>query len=348
MQSIRWIGFTHSHLHSYQAFAERMYGRESYQTSEAYINWLYRENPHGPDLQKDFKVGVTDNERVVGCIHKMRLPWRVAGERVDVPAVHNLMVDPKYRKGLGFMLTMASFGSERHALIPAVDGPLADAYDKLGLQPIRVEWYRRVLKPLSGALQLTSRKLLGRGGGPRWFEADDTESRCSDGCSVRVAPPKELIEQVSALTHQTHRGQTSPEWSVELVSWRFFHPEGPRHLLVYLTEADELSDFLILSLGPRRGVNVGRIVAASVRGASQLETLLRAGIRTLKNHGCVVLLTYCADPGLNEMFTRLGWNGMARTPRSFFYHQTKSARFESYALMGAAGDFGFEAFCPQD
>jgi len=355
--SIKWVGYEGKYQASYAQFAKDQFGVNSYQASENYIEWLYEKNPAGADRSRDFIIGVFENcdtgeQEVVGCIHKMKLPWNVHGSTQMVPAIHNLMVAAEHRSGLGVMLIIASFKDAQHALIPSTDGRLAAAYQKLGCQKIKTAWFRKVLRPIHGCLQMGLHKILNQTATAKHFSSSEGDIQGEFGLETRFTskPSTLFLEQIASALNkpaeceeEDQNDKATPVWTADLVHWRFFHSLGPKHLFVYKTAGENFADFAILSLGPRRGLNVARVIAARANSQNGFIDVIKAASKISKRFGAHVLLTFCADPELIPIFRQSGWSEVSEPASTFIYHKKKKELFSSCAFMGSAGDFGFEA-----
>jgi hypothetical protein len=342
MDNVEFSPYGEIFCNPYQEFANREWGDRCYQSSLNYIDWLYKENPCGGTLENDFLLGL-HNGSVVACIHKMRLNWSVHGEIKTIPALHNLMVTEKFRHGLGFAFLMRSVMGEDHALIPGVAHYLAEAYRKLKYQQVNTCWYRKVLTPIKGGLLLGLKKFFDYNGKARYFSSSDLSGMQNDSFRLSLDPSEEIVGSLVSLLNQQPGDRVFPHWSVEQFKWRFFHPLGPRHLLIYRPSRDGIKDFIIVSLGPRNGLNVGRIVEMETSSEDHLKTLLQEAERVLKKFGGHLLLIFSSDARLNGMLQQLAYQPIKNSPETFFYHKKRKELFNIPTLNGSAGDLGFEA-----
>ena len=113
--------------------------------------------------------------------------------------------------------------------------------------------------------------------------------------------------------------------------------------MIYREEKTDGLDFAILSLGPRRGINLGRVVELRSSSVHNLQAMLAACVDAVREFGGHALSIYCASEYLNGLYQQGGWKPLKTTPDSYFYHSEKKEHFESYAVSGSAADFGFEA-----
>jgi hypothetical protein len=106
--------------------------------------------------------------------------------------------------------------------------------------------------------------------------------------------------QLSNFAEEPRRqaGEDSVEWTPELVRWRFFSPNGPRHVFVQFSDPGE---FAVLSLGPRQGIVPGRLIAlpdaAIARGPVRVQEI-RNVLRMPGAHAAAVMT------GRDERFAR--------------------------------------------
>ena len=71
---------------------------------------------------------------------------------------------------------------------------------------------------------------------------------------------------------------------------KFKVPLGPRHLLIYNELGFSLKDFLILSLGPKKGVTVGRVIEVVASSPDSLKKLMSIAESIIKYLGGVYCL----------------------------------------------------------
>jgi hypothetical protein len=346
MEPLRLEGYQESMFDAYASFARSQYGVDAYQASRRYLRWLYDDNPLTQARNRPDLILCRQGEAVVGCIHKMRLRWLVKGEADEFPVLHNWIVAPEHRRGVGSLLLTGAFRGEAHAFIPSAAGDLSTIYRQLRCEEIATSLYRRVLAPLGGGL----RYLITRGGKnslftPFRYDASGGGTRrttADDGVVVEAEPGPELIETLASAARHAHGEETMhPEWTASSFRWRFFHPSGPQHLLLH--HADEPGSFLILSAGNHRGLVAGRIIDIVCSDYERFRALLAKAQSVLRGLGAHVMLIYCADQRMNEMLGRYGLNPLSGEHPAFFFHASSRLRFETVALCGSAIDFGFEA-----
>lgn len=343
MTKVRFIPFEPKRKDEYLQFARESWGESAYQGKPAYLDWLYRENPAADGEEPDFLLAVTEKGELAGAIHRMNLPWNLNGTIETVPAAHNLYVSEEYRTGTGLYLLLAMMKNRNHVFCPSQVPPLADTLDKLKWQEASVRWYRRILSPTLAALRLARSRFPG-GRPPRLSAATlaPVTRNLGAGVEATVSPDAETIEHLSrAMRERQADFRERPHWTPEIVQWRFFHPIGPRHLLVH----DDSGQYLILSLGQRHGLNTSRVIDGSSGSPEKMALLVRRAEKFLSRQGVHVLLAFSADAQLQSALDGAGWRPLgSHTRKTFFYHRNKSTRFTRYAFNASAGDFGFEAF----
>ena len=345
MPEIQFDFFQRKYLRPYTEFAEESWGKSCYQSSEKYLNWLYKENPCGNSSEEDFILGLAEG-KVVGCIHKMRWVWKNKDQIEFIPNIHNLMVSEKYRKGwFGIKLLKQSLLGENHALIPGVPKNQGSLYRFLKCQQVTSCWYRKILTPIKGALCLSLKKLLNYDAPNSFFTLSQFQNKKfqDDPVQVTLEPDELTIQKIVSQLNKKPSETLSAYWTLEQFKWRFFHPLGPKHLLIYKDSEHTLEDFLILSLGPRRGLNVARVVEFEASSSQVLKHLMQVAERVIKIFGGHVLLVFCASQRLNEKLQELNLKLIKNSPNTYFAHKNSDVLFHSVAFTGSAGDFGFEA-----
>jgi hypothetical protein len=310
-------------LGPYLDFASRAFGPRSYQADERYIRWLYDESPHG--ALSDCAL-VASGERIVGCLHKLRLTWRIGQADAPVATVHNLFVDPDHRGGLGATLVLAAMRGETAIFVPGAAGAAGFIYERLRWPEIHCQWHRRVWKSPLG--------LLRAAGNASVVYSDAGQ----DDLRLTFHPDEDTIGACLAALNDTAGESARPIWTRETFGWRFLHPLGPRHLLA----SSGSRSFAIFSCGVRRGVRMARLIDAAFDDRDRIVALLRWTTRLLARRGVMVSWSYSSRELLNAAVADLRWTAMAQPPRSFLFRRRAGAP-HSTAINASAGDFGFES-----
>lgn len=345
MPEVQLDFFQRKYLRPYTEFAEEAWGKSCYQSSSKYLNWLYKENPCRKSSEEDLILGI-DEGKVVGCIHKTGWMWKNKDQTKYIPTIHNLMVAEKYRKGwFGIKLLKLSVSGEKHALVPGVAKNQASLWKFLKCQQVDSCWYRKILAPIKGAFYLSLKKLFNYNVPNSFFTLSRFQNKKfpDDPVKVTLEPDELIIQKIISQLNKNPSATLSTYWTLELFRWRFFHPLGPKHLLIYKDSEYAIEDFLILSLGPRRGLNVARIVEFEASSSQALKHLMQVAERIIKVFGGHILLIFCASRKLNERLQESNLKPIRDSPNTYFYHKNSDALFHSVQFNGSAGDFGFEA-----
>ncbi len=332
-----------SHAAAYLQFAARQFGATTSAASERYLSWLYEHNPYGGQWS-DSLMAVTATGDVVGCVHAMNVPWRIENELVVVPAIHNLMVAPEHRQGVGTKMVMKTLQQHDLAIIPSAVEPLGMLYRRLKCVRLESSWYRRVLRPLKVGWQLGAQKVMGWNPAACHFPQGTFPTRLPSAHGTAwwaTAPTDSQLEQLTKLFNAARTTASGPEFSPEFLRWRFFHELGPRHAVVWLEESGRISDAVVLSLGPRHGFNVGRIVAARASETGCFTALVNLAEHLIRRHGGTLLFTFCASPELNQVYAEMGWKPQINGPQT--YLSAKGTPPSVVSFNGEAVDIGFEA-----
>ena len=335
---------TPAHLASYLSFAAQQFGTTACAANERYLTWLYEQNPFGARWA-DALFAVNSAGDVVGCVHAMNVPWRIDNEVIVVPALHNLMVAPEHRQGVGMKLVIKAIQGRRQSIVPATLEPAASLYRRLGCVRVQSRWYRRVLRPLQLGWQLGAQKLCGWNPSACHFPEAAPSTRLPSAHDVALwatAPTDSQLEQLAEVFNAARMTADGPEFSSEFLRWRFFHESGPRHAVVWLEASGRISEAVIVSLGPRHGFNVGRIVAAKSSDAGRFAALVKLAEHVIRRHGGTLLFAFCACPELNQIYSTMGWRPQANEPQTYLSSRRKESS-RAISFNGEAGDIGFEA-----
>ncbi len=326
---------------AYAAFANRAWGDGCYQGTRRYLSWLYESTRSPMPRPEDFLVAVSRGS-VVGCMHKMRLVWKIEGQLVEVPALHNWIVDEQFRSGVGLVLLTKAMRSDKHAYISSAAGDLATVYRKLKCQELQASWYRKVLRPVAGGLRLGLHRLTK-------YERSTTRvpkrlarmtSRSTSGPIEIVTDPTERdLEQMCASLSDAAGAASHPHWTAASFRWRFFDPLGPRHICM----RGPSGEFALVAIGVRQGLTAARLVEMNLGAPDRARVLVAGMLRLLKKLGVHVLLAYSAHPTVNARLREAGWSALVGAQPSFLYHAPRELPFSNLAFNGSAADFGFEA-----
>lgn len=330
---------------AYLRFAAREFGADSYQGREGYLRWLYAQAPIGGGVPPRAMVAVVDGH-VVGCFHKMRLPWSLGDETVLVTSPHNLLVSVAHRTGVGFALISETFKRESHLLLLGAGAAVDKIYERLGARAIPTYWHRSVLNPITLPVVFALHRAA-----PRVLDAllARTCAGVNGGLSggkvdVRAHADGGVADEVIGLLRHTAGTRAHVRWTAETLRWRFFDPAGPRHLLVRLGAAKrEPSALAIVSIGIHRSVCVARTVewyARDTAAALAIGLALRALLTAL---GANAWMAMTSDAQASKQWRRAGLWRLAKAPATLELHRPRALTFGAACFGGGAGDSGFEA-----
>ncbi|TXT39536.1 MAG: hypothetical protein FD138_46, partial [Planctomycetota bacterium] len=108
---------TAAQLEPYLKFAVQQFGAGASAANERYLRWLYGQDS-SDGRWKDSLLAITSTGEVVGCVHALPVTWRIDNELVVVPAIHNLMVAPAHRQGIGMKMVVKALQGHSLSLVP--------------------------------------------------------------------------------------------------------------------------------------------------------------------------------------------------------------------------------------
>lgn len=312
------------------AFSGQMFGAREYQSFPAYLDWLYRDNPHGRGLQ-DAIIAVAD-DKIVGMVHRMALPATGPTGAATLLSLQNHVIAPDLRGGAGIMLLRHA---SRNAITfsPGVHGRLGEAYRRLGYVEVPSFSLFKLLRPVRGGAQLAMQRagLTVPNIAPVRVDLDKVRRAAGDDLSVSVDPAERALAALALrMNEQTGEdGSWRVNWTQEMVGWRFFSPSGPRHILM-----ERGDDWAILSIGRRFGLVVARLIERGGKDPRFKKRVFAAA----KAMGAAVAMSYSTKPAFRDVQLAQGWRLRKDPPVSFANAQ------EGLAATAATGDIGFEAF----
>ena len=332
MNGVQILAYTPEWWPAYQTLARHAFRPPVYQDRPALLRWLYEENPYAPNGPTDLTLAVTDTGQLAGCIHKLWVPWQLGGTYHTVPALGNLVVLPAQRRqGIGRALLAHHFQREPYVLLPNAAPGTDQVYLDFNCQRLAASRERRLLTPLRAGWRWLSRR-FGRASNAIYLPAQPGQQSW-EGYQLTAQPEATLLGDLAAQLNG-RPGWARPHWDGAGLAWRFFHPLGPRYWLLYRPVPAGLA-FAVLSLGPRRGYNIARLVAWETAGA---EAILAAANRLARRLGAHFMLSYAVAERFPATAPTL--------PQTFFYAQD-GQRLPGYSLQGDAADVGFEAYPPE-
>jgi hypothetical protein len=315
----------------------RSFGADSYQSTDAYLSWLYDDNPFRSS-DPHCLVARDEDGSIIGCIHTMLLKAEMDGEPITIHSLQNLMVDAQHRHGTGMLLCKRALKGADVAIFPGVGANLAKAYKAMRYTEIESFWGRKMLKPLGAAVGLVGGK-LGYVRSRALVDENDLERAAPEGVRVLARPSKtdleNLAHSISEPVAQSNR--LSVSWTAQTLRWRFFLSTGPFHILFNSIDTEE---FCIVSIGLRHNVLVGRLVEFNELITRQFHEAIE---KTLRNLGIELMIAYTVNASTRGNLQELGYKQTHNGLTSFLV--TKPVVGVPFALTGAATDLGLEAIC---
>jgi hypothetical protein len=323
--------------------ARAMHGEHAHQASAGYRHWLYNCAPHVPEGLAAMRVALDEHQQVVGIADRLFLPWVVHGTVERIPALIDLSVRADQRTGgAGVRLILGASGDVQHLFVNGSNTNSAPVFRGLRYQEFTGGfWGRRVLAPIATAWQLARRTVLAA----PTFAFDPGRMLHHLGSDATTNPADGLLEELAALA-STDTTPVRPHWTAEILRWRFFHPEGPRHLLLAArSPGGALLHALVATVGTHRGLHVlrpmlhlGDAALLRTQGAPRL-------VRAAQRAGVHVMAVFAWDSAEADVWRTLGCHARKDTPGTFFHHRKRidADRFNDIRIPAAASDLGFDA-----
>jgi hypothetical protein len=322
------------------SFHKICYGSDSYQASEHYLHWLYRDNPFLEQNPACILL-FSDDEKIVGCIHTMHLEAKTSEGRFKVHSLQNLIVDEKYRAGMGMLLVKRAMKGADFIVFPGVMESLAKSYRVMKYPEVKSFWGRKILNPTGIIFGLLLEKLSYKRKPLTLYSRKNRMNRSGEILMQTQPDDATLQKLANALIRRDERlGNFSINWSCDSVRWRFFAKDGPFHILFNSKNEDQ---FCIVSVGLRRNIHVSRFIEL---GSDCSIAFLNQTLAILKKIGLEMSLCYAGRAEEKEIFKKMGFNVLKDNPTSFVV--VKKALNSSFPLTAGITDIGFESFIRAD
>jgi GNAT superfamily N-acetyltransferase len=329
-----------------RSHAALMHGAWAHQASARYRHWLYSCAPHVPEGIAAMRVALDEQQRVIGIADRMFLPWMVHGTVERIPALIDLSVREEHRSGgAGVRLILSASTDVSHLYVNGSNANSAPVFRGLRYQELTgAFWGRMVLSPLGTAWKLARQRIAASPGAAfdmgRMLPHLDLEAT--------TTPTAAVLNELAALA-ASDPVPVRPHWTADMLHWRFFHAEGPPHvLLVQRSPARAIQHALIATVGIHRGLHVLRplLQLGDVRllRTHTAPTLVREAARA----GVHVMAVFAWDTNESQVWRSLGCLERKDVPGTFFQHKRRSdmERFNHVRVPAAASDLGFDAIVP--
>lgn len=325
---------------TYLRFASKAFGPNSYQSNPDYLRWLYEENPATRGIS-DALVAVRGSE-LVGCIHKMRMRWYLSGTIAEIPSLHNTMVLPNHRFGIGGLLIAKSLKGEKAVFVPGAVGEVADLLGRLGFRDAGATWRLSLTKPISAAISVIKKKMASK----RLLFSGKMMRDASLSCVVNreVLASDVLCDEICGFLN--HRGGNAMsdarhEWQRDMFRWRVLHPIGPAHVLCLCRDKAVINAAAILTVSYRKGLRLGRVVAWNA-APKALKRFLPIVLKEFDRLGAEVVIWGGGGKSDTILFEEMGWGKARLVPRSFF-KSPAGGDITGCTFQPATGDYGLES-----
>lgn len=329
MSSYTLASYEPQWANSYAEFVARNYSKTAYQGRQEYINWLYIDNPSRAGFN-DFLILLKDKSEVVGCFHRLRFSFRdTADNKTYVgAAIHNLMVDEAHRHGIGFLLIREVFAKEPLFIVPGTKDALAKMYRRLGSADLPSQWGQRTLvpRPVALARRLARQELSQAEVEAAFAQTRPGQVELSTKCSPR------FVERVNVASVRI-------KLSDEFLDWRLFDKRRVRTIVLCDPQSDA---FLLLVVGTRKGVPVGRVIYTYFPAVGCGLRLTDAALKLSAGLGCVVFLSISSDECFAEVAKSLKIGTKTTKPNTLLH--SKVYRPDEFRLWPLLSDYGFEEY----
>lgn len=328
--------------------AALMHGAQAHQASARYRHWLYSCAPHVPEGIAAMRVALDEQQRVIGIADRMFLPWMVHGTVERIPALIDLSVREEHRSGgAGVRLILSASNDVSHLYVNGSNANSAPVFRGLRYQELTgAFWGRMVLSPLGTAWKLARQRITASPSAA--FDMGRMLPYLELEATTTTTPTPVMLNELAALA-ASDPVPLRPHWTADILHWRFFHPEGPPHILLTdRSPSGALQQALIATVGYQRGLYVLRPLLHLGDLALLRTHTAPALLRSATRAGVQVMAVFAWDHSEAQVWRSLGCKERNDTPGTFFQHKRRSdyERFTHVSVPAAASDLGFDAIVP--
>jgi hypothetical protein len=321
------------HLDELVDFSREVYGIKSYQADPRYYKWLYQSNPLAGNADC---CAAFEGNKLVGVIHKMRLPLGGTESGQTVACIHNHIVRKDARAGVGFLLLKKAQKAEFSVFAPGVSGRTKLLYESLKFAEIETALQVKPLSLLKLSSQLVNAS-LGTHKNKVMKVAAAPQMGLEGKLMTTLTPTAAQMDRIAVFLNSRSGPEAMQKvavvWTGGLVQWRFFSDIGPKHVLVY---DETMSKFSVISLGSRNGVSIARLILIYTDDVSSFAKQLAKVARLF---GASLFMAYSQDKDMFAALAQAKWKERKIQISAFFYVNPPKALATSTAIT----DFGFEA-----
>lgn len=237
-------------------FSSRVFGKNSYQSSNQYLNWA---------LSKDY-LEISSTEDASNEVVSMIQQLTVTINQTDLKSFFNYITDGTHG-GMG-VRHLASIRKEKNFFIPAVSNmELGNVYKKLGATELRYKWFKRYLLPFPNI--------------PLLYKFNRNESITtfdkSSGVLITNDISDDKVIKISKLSGITDKN---------FIRWRLMSKRNNR---IFILESEIHKAIAIVALGKRYNIPVLRVIDST--GPSQIvKSLVDKACLLGRDLGAVICL----------------------------------------------------------
>jgi hypothetical protein len=284
-------------------------------------------------MQSDLLV-LWDGSEIVGAYHRLRQPWCLDGQRITIPALHDLAVLPNYRRGEGLQLILAALAGETHVALFGLTGVSDEIYNRMRVPGVELFWLEKDRNPLAAGL----RALKAKAQSPK--ERSVSEQKIlRNGYEFRlISTPSEANIREALSVPISARAYV--DWDFPSFRWRFFDENGPRNILLLARSGTRISGRAVLSTGLRHRLLVGRVVDMVTNELECRNAMIEIINKTFSELKIPFAFLVTSSRELADAWTMRGWSNRKNPPGARWFSRNKSAAPQPIWIQGGAWDFG--------
>jgi hypothetical protein len=297
---------------SYASFSAENFGKEAYQNSFDYLEWLYG------DAKKSFSVA-KKNGKIIGIEHNFKAPIFINGKLILATVLHDLMIDQKHRGKCGFRLMYDSLKRDDYLVLPGSVGRLSRTYGRLGSIKFDSYWYRKFQIPKNIFRLISQNRFL-------------DYKKMANKNGLILGHNKEVDSKCFQKTLKTFKNF---DWFPDYFKWRFFHKYSP---LTFYVSDEYGNNAVLFVIGKRGRLPYVRIFYVRCQ-TDEIQIKIIRFIELITARIGVPVILYSSYE--QQPSKKLGYSIYGASPVSYVYSKLRKDEFET-VVPSFCCDIGFD------
>jgi hypothetical protein len=213
--------------------------------------------------------------------------------------------------------------------------PADRIYEKLGVPPVQVTWLYKLLSVARGVGQKTFGWPVQTPPALR----NPVVAQSDYEVTASLSPADEEILEALSLCPAA---RSFPAYDLPAFRWRFFHPLGPKNVLLLARRRGEVAGRAVLSIGLRRGLVIACIVELLANEEPSLSLLVAGCERVARQMNASVAFAVTGSQDALQALHSHGWKPRKDFIGARWHTKPGVAMPQDVWISGGAWDYGWD------